>query len=106
MFAAVPLDPDAIIRACESFGVQRLRVFGSVVTDRFDPESSDVDFLVDFLPGRGDYLHDFFDLKSALERIVGRAVDLVDAVAIRNPHFAKAALSTAPELYSSDAAER
>ena len=65
-----------------------------------------MDFLVDFLPGPGDYLHDFFDLKSELERIVGREVDLVDAVAIRNPHFAKAALSTARELYSSDAAGR
>jgi len=35
--AAVPLDVEAIRRACERHGVERLRVFGSVLTDHFDP---------------------------------------------------------------------
>lgn len=100
MFTAVPLDLEAIARACESFGVQRLRIFGSAITDRFDPNTSDVDFLVDFLPERGDYFHDYFDLKTELEQIVGRDVDLVDAGAVKNPYFAKSAFGTAEDLYA------
>jgi predicted nucleotidyltransferase len=98
--SAIPLDLDAIARACQQFGVRRLRIFGSALTDRFDPSTSDVDFLVDFLPGRGDYFHDYFDLKTELERIFGRDVDLVDAGAVRNPYFAKSAFSSAQDVYA------
>jgi uncharacterized protein len=100
MGTAVPLDLDAIARACEKYGVRRLRIFGSALTDHFDPETSDVDFLIDFLPGRGGYFHDYFDLKSELERIVGQQVDLVDAGAIKNPYFAKSAFSSAQDVYA------
>lgn len=100
MITALPLDLAAIRRACERFGVKRLRVFGSVLTDDFDPETSDVDFLVDFLDGRGDYFHDYFDLKTELERIVGREVDLVMAGAVKNPYFAKSAFGSAEDLYA------
>lgn len=46
------LDLDAIARACKRYGVERLRIFGSALTDHFDPEGSDIDFLVDFAPGK------------------------------------------------------
>lgn len=94
------LDLDAIARACERYGVARLRVFGSAVTGRFDPEHSDIDFLVDFVPGRPSQFHDYFDLKIELERITGRRVDLVDASAVRNPYFKAAAFESARDLYA------
>jgi predicted nucleotidyltransferase len=47
METAVLLDFDAIRRACEQFGVKRLRVFGSVLTEHFDPETSDIDLVVE-----------------------------------------------------------
>jgi len=97
---AVPLDPAAIARACERYGVVRLRVFGSVLTDRFDPISSDVDFLVDFAPGRGSLLHDQYGLKTELERVVGRPVDLIEASAVSNPYFAKTVFATAQDVYA------
>lgn len=100
MATTTPLDLEAIARACERYGVERLRVFGSVLTDRFDPESSDIDFLVDFKPGRGSLLHDVYGLRSELERILMRSVDLVDAGAIANPYFARSALSTAQDVYA------
>ncbi len=100
MISAALLDVEAIRRACEHHGVARLRIFGSALTDRFEPESSDVDFLVDFLPEREDMFDDYFDLKLELERIVGRGVDLVDAGSIRNPFFKKSALGNAQELYA------
>lgn len=100
MATAVPVDVQAIARACETYGVRRLRIFGSVLTDRFDRDASDVDFLVDFLPGRGGLFHDFIALKIELERIVGRPVDLVDAGAIRNPYFARSAFGSAEDVYA------
>ncbi|MDN4614889.1 nucleotidyltransferase domain-containing protein [Leifsonia sp. F6_8S_P_1B] len=100
MTTAVPIDVQAIARACEAHGVERLRIFGSVLGGAFDDETSDVDFLVDFLPGRGGLLHDFFDLKVDLERIVGRSVDLVDAGAVRNPYFARSAFASAENVYA------
>lgn len=100
MITAVPIDVEAIARACKAHGVERLRIFGSVLGEEFDRETSDVDFLVDFLPGRGGLLHDFFELKEDLERILGRGVDLVDAGAVRNPYFARAAFTSAEDLYA------
>lgn len=94
------LDDEAILRACERYHVQRLRVFGSAVTDRFDPQHSDVDFLVDFLPDNDDLFQDYFDLKDELEHILGRPVDLVDASAVRNPYFKASAFGSAQELYA------
>lgn len=94
------LDIEAIRRACEQFGVERLRVFGSVLSDGFDSERSDVDFLVDFLPDNDALFNDYFDLKAELERIAGRDVDLVDASAVRNPYFKASAFGSARELYA------
>lgn len=98
METAVLLDTKAIRRACERYGVERLRVFGSVLTDRFDPETSDVDFLVTFQPKRENLFHDYFDLKFELERIVGRGVDLVVERSVRNPFFKAAAFGSAQDL--------
>lgn len=42
-----------------------------MLSDRFDPERSDIDFLVDFLPERGDVFDDYFGLREALAEIVG-----------------------------------
>lgn len=47
----------AIVALCEKHGVRKLEVFGSATSDRFDPETSDVDFVIDFLdygPGIAD----------------------------------------------------
>src|SRR5918994_5427525 len=39
---------EAIRALCREFGVARLEVFGSVCTPHFDPERSDVDFLIEY----------------------------------------------------------
>ncbi len=52
----------------------------------FDPTTSDVDFLVAFHPESGlSPLEQFFGLADALERLLGRPVDLVEPGAVRNP---------------------
>ena len=63
-------------------------MFGSAVTDRFDPERSDVDFLVEFQHVAAS-LQNYFGLKEALEELLGRPVDLVAPRALRNPYFAE-----------------
>lgn len=100
MATAILFDTDAIARACERYGVARLQVFGSVLTDQFDPSRSDVDFLVDFLPGRENLFNDFFDLKSELARILGCEADLVVARSVKNPFFNASATASAQELYA------
>lgn len=100
MESALQLDLEAIAHACEKHGVTRLRVFGSALTDRFDPLASDIDFLVDFAPDNPNLFHDYFDLKFELEEITGRPVDLVDASAVRNPYFKASAFSSAQDLYA------
>ncbi len=99
MEAAVRLDIEAIGHACERYGVERLRVFGSVLTDRFDLDTSDVDFLVTFQPERENLFHDYFDLKFELERIVGRGVDLVTERSVKNPFFKASAFGSAQDVY-------
>jgi uncharacterized protein len=64
-----------IARLCEEYGVRKLEVFGSAATGDFDPETSDYDFVIDFLdygPGIADR---FIDFAYALEALLGRSVD-------------------------------
>lgn len=100
MNAQERLDVQAVARACDARGVKRLRIFGSALAEKFDTDMSDIDFLVDFLPGRGALLHDYFDLKEDLERIVGVTVGLLEADAVRNPYFARSAFSSAEDIYA------
>lgn len=100
MDIAEVIDLNAIQRACQKYGVKQLRAFGSVLTEKFDPESSDIDFLVTFLPDRENLFDDFFELKFELERIVGCDVDLVMERAVKNPFFRASAVKTAQHLYA------
>jgi predicted nucleotidyltransferase len=63
---------------CRRRGVERLDLFGSAAGERFDPESSDLDFLVSFVSQTPARLFDrYFGLKEELEHLFGRRVDLV-----------------------------
>ena len=75
-------------------------IFGSALTDRYDPQGSDLDFLVDFAPANTNSFHDYFDLKFELERITGHPVDLVEPSAVRNPYFNATAFASAGDLYA------
>jgi len=68
--------------------VKNAYLFGSVLTDRFNP-SSDVDFLVNYDPSmdpleRGELL---LDLQIALEDEIHRDVDLLTEYSLKNPYF-------------------
>ena len=69
------------VAAAES-GAREVRVFGSVARGEERPES-DVDLLVTLEPGRT--LLDLARLELALERLLGRPVDVVTEAGLREP---------------------
>lgn len=85
---------------CQRFHVERLELFGSAASGRFDPETSDLDFLVSFKPLRpGQHADSYFGLLLALQELFGRQVDLVMTSAIRNPYFLQAIEPTRTLIY-------
>lgn len=64
---------------CRRYAVRRLGAFGSVLRDDFDPKRSDIDLTVEFGRSRTYGLADqYFRFKAAIERLLGREVDLVE----------------------------
>jgi uncharacterized protein len=91
---------DPIVRLCEEHGVLRLDVFGSAANGRFDPERSDYDFIVRFSPDVQDTIaQHYFAFADALERLLGRHVDLMTDQPISNPYLRRAVEATRREFY-------
>ena len=80
---------NGIAEHCQRLNVRKLEVFGSAARGHdFDPEKSDIDFLVEF--GRHEHLNAFdqyFDLVESLEALFNRKVDLLEARPFKNPYF-------------------
>ena len=75
---------------CRTFGVKTLEVFGSAADGTFNPERSDLDFLVDFHPmDPGPHAKAYFGVWFGLQEPFDRNVDLVEVRAITNPYFLK-----------------
>jgi predicted nucleotidyltransferase len=87
-----------IAAICREHGVARLLVFGSVLREDFDPERSDIDLLVEFLPGVSKgWMAEYADLKDAMEHLFDRKVDVLPAEIKRNPYL-KVAIDREKEL--------
>jgi predicted nucleotidyltransferase len=80
--------------------VRRLGVFGSATSDRFDPETSDIDFVVEFEPmAPVEHAEAYFGLAEDLARLFCREIDLVERSAIRNPIFREVVEETCKDVY-------
>lgn len=80
---------DAIKVLCLKYKVKSLFAFGSVLTDRFKSDS-DVDLIVDFKDvNLYDNADNYFNLKTSLENVFHREVDLLEDKAINNPYLRK-----------------
>ena len=99
MNANVELDRAELAAFCRKWRIRELSVFGSVLRDDFGPES-DLDFLVSFEPDAGWDLFDLVDMKAELEARYGRAVDLVEKEALRNPWRKWEILKTREVIYA------
>lgn len=78
-----------IRKICQQHKVERLYVFGSILTPDFG-DDSDVDVLVKF----GDidlyhYFENLLNLKESLESLLNRQVDILEEQALKNPYLKK-----------------
>jgi len=92
----IPLVADrlqAIRELCREYGIERLELFGSAATEAFDPDRSDVDFLVSYPAGYdfGPWLARHQDLEAALNLLLGHDVDLVMMSALGKEGFRREA---------------
>ncbi len=89
-----------IARIAERRRVRRLGVFGSATSDRFDPETSDIDFVVEFKPmAPVEHAEAYFGLAEDLARLFCRKIDLVERSAIRNPFLRESMEETCKDVY-------
>jgi predicted nucleotidyltransferase len=79
-----------IEKICQELSLQHLDLIGSAAREDFSAES-DIDILVTFA-GDENFFERFFTLKSRLEEVFKRKVDVVEERAIRNPFFKKAVI--------------
>ena len=75
---------------CMRRRVRRLALFGSAATEGFTPDSSDLDFIVEFEPMKPvAYAENYFRLLEDLEHLFDLKIDLVEYSPIKNPYFKK-----------------
>jgi predicted nucleotidyltransferase len=72
----LPVDQDRLARLCQRHYIRRLSLFGSVLAGADRPDS-DVDFLVEFEPGKAPGLLGLAGIEAELSALLGgRPVDL------------------------------
>ena len=89
-------------RLCRAHHVRRLDLFGSALREDFDPQRSDLDFVVEFDPPAGGSGFDqYFDFKFDLEALFARPVDLIELPAVTNPFVRQDIEQTKAPCYGS-----
>lgn len=73
---AIEVDEASLVELCRQYRVRELALFGSAARGEMRPDS-DIDLLVEFLPGAKVDLVDYAGLMLDLSKLIGRKVDLV-----------------------------
>ena len=87
MIALLHEKRNEIAEVCRKFSIRKLEVFGSAATGAFDPETSDIDFIVDLGEYDDTVGSRYMGLATALEELLDRRIDLVTEPSIRDPFF-------------------
>ena len=86
---------------CKRYRVSKLDVFGSAASKYdFNPTSSDADFLIEFAPEVKVGLSELIGIKTELENLLGRNVDLLEPEAIVNPYVLKSIKRNRESVYA------
>ena len=93
----ISIPEKTIVRFCTTYHINKLSLFGSVLTDEFK-NTSDVDFLVQFDKDNIPTLIDMAHMESELTKIVGRKADLRTAEDL-SPYFRDQVIHQAHLLY-------
>ena len=93
---------DELRALCEQYRVKRLTLFGSAVKGTFDPETSDLDFVVEFEwhPDPLERGRRWTNLWEDLQDLFGREIDLLVASTIKNEYLAQSIETARVELYA------
>jgi len=92
------VDETKLANLCRQFRVRELSFFGSAARGEMRP-GSDIDMLVEFLPGAEIDLVDFAGLMLDLSHLLGRKVDLVSKSGLK-PLIRASVLEEARLLYA------
>ena len=93
----IAFDRGKLAALCRARGVRKLSLFGSVLRNDFDPTRSDVDLLVEYLPGKHPGVR-HFGFQDELVDLLGRKVNLCTPPMLSD-YFRKEALADALSLY-------
>ena len=89
-----------LISLCQRYRVRQLDLFGSAAKGKFQPTSSDLDFIVQFdAPGEPGYASRYYDFATSLESLFQRPVDLLTERMIRNAYFREEIEKTRQNIY-------
>lgn len=106
MIAVIDEQREQLEALCRQHRVRRLEVFGSAADGTFDPQRSDIDFLVEFFPLQPGQCYDaYFGMLESLEKLFGRRVDLVDVTCLQNPYFIRGVNETRTVVYDARSEE-
>ena len=101
MIPAIAQHQDELATLCRRYHVQRLELFGSAAAGDFNPESSDLDFLVMFEElDPPAYAETYLGFYEALTELFARPVELVSTTAITNPYFLESIQRNRETLYA------
>ena len=99
---SMTVDRNALAEVCRKWGIGSVALFGSVLREDFTSQS-DIDLLIEYLPGVRHSLFEYGYMHDDSARVFGREVDLVHAEGIRasrNPIRREHILSSAGPLYN------
>jgi predicted nucleotidyltransferase len=91
-----------IANLCKQFNVKSLELFGSALNkEDFDPQNSDIDFLVEFEPMDAvRHAKAYFGLLQALQDLFSRNIDLIEIKAVENPYLLESINKSRSQIYA------
>ena len=87
---------------CRRYHVRKLELFGSAASGEFDPDTSDIDFLVTFEELEpAAYADAYLGFYESLTTLFDHRIHLVSATAITNPYLLESIRGNRQTLYAS-----
>ena len=98
------LPMDGIVQFCQKWNLTEFALFGSVLRDDFNLESSDIDVMVQYCSNAVPTFYDLDCMEAELESLFGREVDVITRAGVEqstNYLRRRAILSSAKVIYGS-----
>lgn len=86
---------------CRENHIKKLSLFGSVLSDDFEPGRSDIDILIEFFPEKYPSLFQFAGLEITLSEIFNNKVDLKTKEDL-SKYFRDEVVNSAVNIYDSE----